>query len=131
MALTCAAGKSAARCRSLHTAACPPPTCHAQPASRHARPAVAAAGETAHGSFPHKALETMATVARRTELSMLKYHGTRRYGSDEAPPIEWIVPPRRRVSSVKDQGLSEMFAYHATTVSMLWSLSLLCCAAGC
>ncbi|PSC72575.1 plastidial pyruvate kinase 2-like [Micractinium conductrix] len=86
-------------------------------AVREGTDAVMLSGETAHGSFPHKALETMATVARRTELSMLKYHGTRRYGSDEAPPIEWIVPPRRRVSSVKDQGLSEMFAYHATTMA--------------
>jgi hypothetical protein len=58
----------------------------------------------------------MTTVARRTELSMLRYHGTRRYGSEEAAPIEWIVPPSRRMSSLGDQGLAEMFAYHAVTV---------------
>ena len=32
-----------------------------------------AAGETAYGKFPFKSLDTMTTVARRTELSMLQY----------------------------------------------------------
>jgi hypothetical protein len=40
----------------------------------------------------------------------------RRYGSDEAAPIDWIIPPGRRMSSLADQGLSETFAYHAVTV---------------
>ena len=35
--------------------------------------AVMLSGETAHGNFPFKSLEVMTTVARRTELSMLKY----------------------------------------------------------
>jgi hypothetical protein len=86
----------------------------------------ASAGETAYGRFPFKSLDTMTTVARRTEMSQLRYHGTRRYGSQEAPPIEWIVPPTRRMSGLADQGLAEMFAYHAVTVSraMVFCLTL-------
>lgn len=42
--------------------------------------------------------------------------GARRFGSTEAPPIDWIIPPHRRTGSAKDEGLSEIFAYHATTV---------------
>ena len=44
--------------------------------------------------------------------------GARRFGSTEAPPIDWIIPPHRRTGSAKDEGLSEIFAYHATTVGL-------------
>ena len=46
--------------------------------------------------------------------------GTRRYGSDEAEPIDWIVPPGRTTGEpgvMSTPGLSEMFAYHATTMA--------------
>ena len=46
--------------------------------------------------------------------------GTRRYGSEEAEPIDWIVPPGRTTGEpgvMSTPGLSEMFAYHATTMA--------------
>jgi hypothetical protein len=65
-------------------------------------------------------------------ITMLQ--GARRYGSNEAEPIDWIVPPARDVgkanvsgargpaSSIASRaasipGISEMFAYHATTMA--------------
>lgn len=42
--------------------------------------------------------------------------GTRRHGSEEAPPIDWIIPPGRRQLTVSDQAMSEIFAYHSVTV---------------
>ena len=62
-----------------------------------------------------KALSVMGTVAARTEAGMRQYSGTRRYGSDEAAPIDWIAAPGSQ--RIGDSLLSEMFAYHATTVS--------------
>lgn len=86
-------------------------------AVREGADAIMLSGETAYGKFPFKSLDTMTTVARRTELSMLRYQGARRFGSTEAPPIDWIIPPHRRTGSAKDEGLSEIFAYHATTMA--------------
>jgi len=54
-------------------------------------------------------------VALRTELSMMRYQGTRRYGSEEAPPIDWLVPPSRRANAHSDAALTEIFAYHAVS----------------
>ena len=73
--------------------------------------------------------------------------GTRRYGSDEAAPIDWIVQPNeqgsgpRGISSsgggkggrskssteraLTGPGLSEMFAYHATTMANTIRTSLI------
>ncbi len=47
---------------------------------------------------------------------LVQLQGARRFGSEEAPPIDWIVPPARRASSSDNVALSEMFAYHATTM---------------
>ena len=41
--------------------------------------------------------------------------GSRRYGTEESAPIDWIVPPREGM--VTQPSLSEMFAYHATTMA--------------
>lgn len=86
-------------------------------AVREGADAVMLSGETAYGKFPVKALGMQAAVAVRTESSMVKYQGARRFGSEEAPPIDWIVPPARRVFAQGDAALSEMFAYHATTMA--------------
>ena len=54
--------------------------------------------------------------------------GTRRYGSDEAEPIDWIVPPfsdAKPGAAITSVGLSEMFAYHATTMANTVKSSLL------
>lgn len=74
-------------------------------------------GETAYGQFPYKAVAVMDAVARRTEASMEQYTGSRRFGTPEAPPIDWIIPPGRRQGKQTNPYLSEMFAYHATTIA--------------
>ena len=54
--------------------------------------------------------------------------GTRRYGSNEAEPIDWIVPPfsdSKPGATITSVGLSEMFAYHATTMANTIKSSLL------
>lgn len=97
-------------------------------AVREGADAVMLSGETAYGAFPFKSVSVMATVAKRTENAMLSYSGTRRYGSDEAEPIDWIVPPfssSKPGSSITSVGLSEMFAYHATTMANTVKSSLL------
>jgi pyruvate kinase len=88
-------------------------------AVREGADAVMLSGETAFGAFPLKAVGVMHTVALRTERSMRSYHGARRYGSEEAAPIDWIVPPARTggPGTMPAPGLSEMFAYHATTMA--------------
>jgi len=88
-------------------------------AVREGADAVMLSGETAFGAFPLKAAGVMATVALRTERSMASYAGARRYGSEEAAPIDWIVPPTRTGApgTMTTPGLSEMFAYHATTMA--------------
>lgn len=37
--------------------------------------------------------------------------GSRRFGSEEAPPIDWIVPPSRRAPANTDAALSEMVSW--------------------
>ena len=54
----------------------------------------------------------MGTVASRTERAMRAQVGTRRYGSEEAKPITWIQQPEGSTPSI-----SEMFAFHATTMA--------------
>ncbi|GAB4820909.1 hypothetical protein N2152v2_007955 [Parachlorella kessleri] len=93
-------------------------------AVREGADAIMLSGETAHGKFPFRSVEVMHTVAKRTELNMLKYSGVRRYGSDETPPIDWIIPPGRRVTSIGDSGLSEVFAYHSTAMANTIKTSL-------
>jgi hypothetical protein len=54
--------------------------------------------------------------------------GTRRYGSEEAEPIDWIVPPgsiSKGPGRFTNPGLSEMFAYHATTMANTIKTSLI------
>ena len=124
-------------------------------AVREGADAVMLSGESAYGKFPFKAVSVMSTVAKRTERAMLSYQaspapptphpnslqwpwwteltacmeqGTRRYGSEEAEPIDWIVPPGRTTGEpgvMSTPGLSEMFAYHATTMANTIRTSLL------
>jgi hypothetical protein len=53
--------------------------------------------------------------------------GTRRYGSEEAEPIDWIVSPASNAEPghMTSPGLSEMFAYHATTMANTIKTSLI------
>lgn len=53
--------------------------------------------------------------------------GTRRYGSEEADPIDWIVSPSDNAAPghMTTPGLSEMFAYHATTMANTIKTSLI------
>lgn len=84
-------------------------------AVREGADAVMLSGETAYGAFPHKALEVMSTVAWRTERGMLRYSGERRFGSEEAPPIDWVTAPPRHapIEDVTSPALSEIVAYNA------------------
>lgn len=95
-------------------------------AVREGTDAVMLSGETAYGKFPYKSVSVMATVAKRTENAMLTYQGTRRFGSEESEPIDWIVAPKSesKSGSMTQPGLSEMFAYHATTMANTISTSL-------
>lgn len=86
-------------------------------AVREGADAVMLSGETAYGKFPFKAVSQMSGVVCRTERSMIGYSGTRRFGSTEAPPIDWIIPKFRRENKNSNPYLSEMFAYHATTMA--------------
>lgn len=43
--------------------------------------------------------------------------GARRFGSDEAPPIDWLSPPSTWSGTPSDRELSEMFAYHSVTMA--------------
>lgn len=96
-------------------------------AVREGTDAVMLSGETAYGKFPYKSVSVMATVAKRTENAMLTYQGTRRFGSEESEPIDWIVAPKSesKSGSMTQPGLSEMFAYHATTMANTIATSLL------
>jgi hypothetical protein len=51
--------------------------------------------------------------------------GARRYGSEEAPPIEWISRDGPSAVLHSDAALAEMFAYHATTMANTVRTSLL------
>ena len=81
-------------------------------AAREGTDAVMLSGETAYGKFPTKAIGVMHTVSQRTEAAMRAMVGARRYGSDEAKPITWIQSPGDSAPSI-----SEMFAFHATTMA--------------
>ena len=52
--------------------------------------------------------------------------GSRRYGTEESDPIDWIVKPgtRGEPGHMTSPGLSEMFAYHATTMANTIKTSL-------
>ena len=62
------------------------------------------------------------------DMQIMSYNaqGTRRFGSEESEPIDWIVPPKsqNKSGSMTQPGLSEMFAYHATTMANTISTSL-------
>eukprot|EP01024_Parvocaulis_polyphysoides_P017226 TRINITY_DN17614_c0_g1_i3.p1 TRINITY_DN17614_c0_g1~~TRINITY_DN17614_c0_g1_i3.p1 ORF type:complete len:456 (-),score=70.65 TRINITY_DN17614_c0_g1_i3:328-1695(-) len=94
-------------------------------AVREGADAVMLSGESAYGSFPFKAVEAMAKVALRTEQSLKAYEGLRRHGSEEAAPIDWIIPPERRSAHTTNAYLSEMFAYHATTMANMIHTALM------
>ncbi|KAK9908980.1 hypothetical protein WJX75_005511 [Coccomyxa subellipsoidea] len=95
-------------------------------AVREGADAVMLSGETAYGKFCFKAVDVMSTVAHRTESAMLRFSGTRRYGSEESEPIDWIVSPADNAAPghMTAPGLSEMFAYHATTMANTIKTSL-------
>ena len=93
-------------------------------AVREGTDAVMLSGETAYGKFPFKAVSHMSDVVRRTERSMIGYTGSRRFGSTEAPAIDWIIPEYRRAATNTNPYLSEMFAYHATTMANTIKTSL-------
>ena len=61
-----------------------------------------------------------------TQMVSYNLQGTRRFGSEESEPIDWIVPPKsqNKSGSMTQPGLSEMFAYHATTMANTISTSL-------
>jgi hypothetical protein len=65
---------------------------------------------------------------RDCSLCELDVHtqGTRRYGSEESEPIDWIVSPADNAAPghMTAPGLSEMFAYHATTMANTIKTSL-------
>lgn len=54
--------------------------------------------------------------------------GQRKYGSDESEPIDWIIPPGRTTTEpgvMSTPGLSEMFAYHSTSMANTIRTSLI------
>ncbi|KDD75447.1 pyruvate kinase, partial [Helicosporidium sp. ATCC 50920] len=103
-------------------------------AVRQSTDAVMLSGETAHGAFPLKALGAMTAVAHRAELGQLRYTGggagagpARRrppVGLEDAEPAEWIVPPSRKFHGLGDANISEMCAYHATSMANTLKTSL-------
>ena len=55
---------------------------------------------------------------RHTNCCCCCHHqGARRFGTDEAPPIDWLSPPQSWISGPSDRELSEMFAYHSVTMA--------------
>ena len=60
-------------------------------------------------------------------MQCMASQGTRRYGSEEAEPIDWIVSPSTSASPgfMTSPGLSEMFAYHAVTMANTIKTSLI------
>lgn len=81
-------------------------------AVREGADAVMLSGETAYGKFPLKSMQTMSIVAKRTEYSMTAYNGTRRFGTPNSAPIDWI-----QAGLPAGQRLEETFAYHTTTMA--------------
>jgi pyruvate kinase len=64
-------------------------------------------------------------LPRHTPNQTKPKKGARRYGSEEAPPIDWLVPPSRRHNAHSDAALTEIFAYHAATMANLVHAPLL------
>jgi len=93
-------------------------------AVREGADAVMLSGETAYGKFPFKSVRHMNHVVTRTEKSMIGYSGSRRFGSTEAPAIDWVIPAYRRAEKHTVPYLSEMFAYHATSMANTLKTSL-------
>jgi pyruvate kinase len=77
-------------------------------------------GETAYGRYPLRAVATMGAVAAVTEGAMARYSGARRFGTDEASPIDWIgAPPANGAASSvapSSAALSELMAFHSVTI---------------
>jgi len=82
-------------------------------AVREGTDAVMLSGETAYGKYPARAVNVMATVAQRTEHAMSQEVGSRRNGSQESYPITWI----QQTDPNAETSVSEMFAFHATTMA--------------
>jgi hypothetical protein len=55
----------------------------------------------------------------RTEIAMLGLAGARRYGSDEALPIQWVQAPRWKGNKLVNdtRTIPEMFAFHSTLMA--------------
>lgn len=68
--------------------------------------AVMLSGETAYGAYPLKALEVMATVARRTEQGL---------GGDPSTALQW--PGTAAMELQRDEALSRQLAYHAVRMA--------------
>merc|ERR1719443_2378698 len=84
-------------------------------AVREGTDAVMLSGETAYGRYPGKAVDMMAQVAQRTEAAMRRAEGTRRSGSQEAPPAQGAAAVREEL--LVSSHMSEILAYHTTTMS--------------
>merc|ERR1711904_683196 len=78
-------------------------------AVREGTDAVMLSGESAYGQFPYKSVQVMSSVAERTEKALELYSGISRFGSANSEPITWIEG--------KKCGMSEVLAYHATTMA--------------
>ena len=61
-----------------------------------------------------------------SDLGRVGLQGTRRNGTEESDPIDWIVKPGAlgEPGHMTSPGLSEMFAYHATTMANTIKTSL-------
>ena len=96
----------------------------------HASPTPSSPSGWAHSSVVVRAHLIDSDHRQRTHAintaSPTCLQGTRRYGSEDAEPIDWIVPPGMSDGSgrMSNPGLSEMFAYHATTMANTIGTSL-------
>lgn len=69
-----------------------------------------------NGPAPHPTQSTRPQKNHQQKNNTTQ--GQRRFGSEEALPIDWIVPPSRRAGAVSDgAALSELFAYHSVTMA--------------
>lgn len=73
-------------------------------------------GETANGAYPVKAVQTMATVAKRVPWELT-----------QSPVTSWVANSRLNKSSldVNSTLLTEMFAYNAVTMANLQNVPIL------